>query len=1450
MKKLLYYAFFVSIPIISILFWNWLFSDYDIPYQNYIPWEFIVKYKIPTVNNTKWKWINTFDVSTLEDEMQESLDDDQKLSITDTVPNLNMAFIFIEWNQDSQNVIDSLESNDNIEYVQPNYIYHLENINTNDPYTGLLWALDNQWQEVNGVVWTPWEDLDWAKMWNTFSGSLSMWGPGRIVWVVDDWVNYNHEDLKNQMRSGNCKINGEFIPCNHWYDFVNDDNDPMPKTFDGHWTSVAWIIASEVNNWKWSIWVNPKAKIVALKAGEGEGLTSNAIIKAVNFATENWIKIINGSYWSYGYNPWAFEAYSQFRNSWWILVFSAWNDGTNNDETPHYPSSYDLDNIIAVAATDQNSDLINTNTSNWWSNRWVESVDIWAPWVDIYISDVNRNYNTIHFIDFRKKSFEDLENMWFLFYPNVDNFAKTTTGKLRFNYQFCEDWAYVESPNIDVNDSIWKTLYLDLNIACGNSLWEDRERLSFQIDTWAWYYEVKKFWTGSKSYYFYEDNINYNNMKYKFIFHKDSASSWFSCGVREIEIPWNIWWPNDYYDYFLWTSAASPHVAWLVSLAWMFRPDLSAQEIKQAILDNGDPLPSLDWKTVSGKRINAYNTLVALDNYAPIPPILTTPTSWQTFTWEWNNFSINFKWQPTTDTWVWVSGYILELSQNEWFNSLITWITLESTQSNISITSWNYYWRVKAFDKRWNTWNYSKINQFTILETNNQPTDNTPPTVWLTNSSNTWRNSNISITLTANDEDSWLSWWKAKYYWSDSNSSTLTQCRSNGTWYSSWESITYSSEGISYLYVCAYDNAGNSNISSGVYKIDKIPPTISLNNSSNSWKTGDIPITLNSNDQTSWLSWSAKYFRSNSSGTTFNECRTNGSGFNNNEIIINSSEWTKYLYICAYDNAGNSNFGSWIYKLDKSTPIISINYSSTDNCTNSDITVFVNATDEISWIPNDWYSRDNKQTRWLSTWITLNDNWTGIVFVKDNAWNTTWIEYNVSWINSDTLVVTPNNVIWWECITLTGSISVNNSSCWANISYSREDFWTWTTTWEFTYTLMWTWIRTWSVTVSDSTLNQTVQTNIIYTWTDTQPSLTITDYTYSNQIKSTNGVNIWNIVTLLWANDWACWNSSEFINATYVFCDNWSASIINNELIINAPNNSEWSSICSITFTDDEGNTVIWKIAYSYNTKTSWGWGGGWWGWGWWGWWGGWSKKTNIDDIKDLIHEDDNNEENVTNKIYDLNDLIHENDENNNKKVVKVDSFLNPINSQNINNNSVIINESYNWFLIWEPWEILSNGFTRELNNAYHFAYINWITTMNDIETANMNWTLKRIEMAKMLSQYAINVLWRQPDTSKTIKFNDISLELDQQYSYWITKAYQLWIMWQNVNNFRPFDIVTRAEFATALSRLLYWTKDWTDNYYSTHLDKLFVEWIISNPDPNMHELRWYVMLMLMRSYM
>jgi len=383
---------------------------------------------------------------------------------------------------------------------------------------------------------------------------------------------------------------------------------------------------------------------------------------------------------------------------------------------------------------------------------------------------------------------------------------------------------------------------------------------------------------------------------------------------------------------------------------------------------------------------------------------------------------------------------------------------------------------------------------------------------------------------------------------------------------------------------------------------------------------------------------------------------------------------------------------------------------------------------------------------------------------------------------------------------------------------------------------MWVWTRTWNITVSDT--SSTVHVNVIFTRTDSNPTLTTWTYNYISTITSTNGINLWNVVTLLWANDWACGNGTGFINATYVYCTNWAGNLNNNELTVVAPSNSEWSSTCSITFTDDEGNTVIWNVLYNYNTRVSWwggwGWGGWWWGWGWWG---SSNIKDKIEDINDLIHEDDNKK-------------------SDDQETIKVDNFQKNQNNNTSYNDTTISNNTNtstyentnSRFLVWDTRELLSNGFTRELNNAYVFAYLNWITTMDSINKANMNGRLTRIEMAKMLSKYAINVLWKQPNYSKNISFWDVSSSLDSQYNNWVSQAFQLWIMWIWISNFRPFDLVTRAEFATALSRLIYWTPDWATNYYSTHLERLYNNWIISNADPNMHELRWYVMLMLMRT--
>lgn len=81
--------------------------------------------------------------------------------------------------------------------------------------------------------------------------------------------------------------------------------------------------------------------------------------------------------------------------------------------------------------------------------------------------------------------------------------------------------------------------------------------------------------------------------------------------------------------------------------------------------------------------------------------------------------------------------------------------------------------------------------------------------------------------------------------------------------------------------------------------------------------------------------------------------------------------------------------------------------------------------------------------------------------------------------------------------------------------------------------------------------------------------------------------------------------------------------------------------------------------------------------------------------------------------------------------------------------------------------------------------------------------------------------------------------------------------MWLNsdgvpTDTFNPRNEVTRAEFGTAFSRLLYGNKNNTDDTnkrYTKHLEALKNDWIMNLIDvPEMKELFGNVLLMLMRT--
>ena len=189
----------------------------------------------------------------------------------------------------------------------------------------------------------------------------------------------------------------------------------------------------------------------------------------------------------------------------------------------------------------------------------------------------------------------------------------------------------------------------------------------------------------------------------------------------------------------------------------------------------------------------------------------------------------------------------------------------------------------------------------------------------------------------------------------------------------------------------------------------------------------------------------------------------------------------------------------------------------------------------------------------------------------------------------------------------------------------------------------------------------------------------------------------------------------------------------------------------------------------------------------------------------------------------------------------------NKTNSQQNTNSNLWWNTSTNNTVINTTEILLSNWYTEEQNDAYEFWRGYWLISAQSIDAANLNWELTRIALAKMISKFAENVLGRTANSSASCSFIDIPQDLDVKYSNWVTKACRLWIMWVNVQTFKPYDNVLRAEFWTILSRLVFWVSDWTP-YYQPHLATLKSYWIMNNVDPFKIEKRGNVLLMLMRT--
>lgn len=257
----------------------------------------------------------------------------------------------------------------------------------NDPQFAEQWALNNLGQDGGKER----ADIDAIKAWAKTKGSTDV-----VVAVLDTGVDYSHRDL-----ASNMWIRPERVPQYiddelgvfndlQGFDATNNVSDPMDD--NGHGTHCAGIIGAEGNNNEGIAGVNWNVQIMPLKfLGRGGFGTTKDAIEAINYAIDRKqkgvnLRVISASWGSTAYSKALEDVIRAAGEQGILFVAAAGNASTDNDKRPHYPSNYDLPNVISVAALDRTDSLAS------FSNFGAKTVHVAAPGREIVSTWLNDSY--------------------------------------------------------------------------------------------------------------------------------------------------------------------------------------------------------------------------------------------------------------------------------------------------------------------------------------------------------------------------------------------------------------------------------------------------------------------------------------------------------------------------------------------------------------------------------------------------------------------------------------------------------------------------------------------------------------------------------------------------------------------------------------------------------------------------------------------------------------------------------------------------------------------------------------------------------------------------------------------------------------------------------------------------------------------------------------------------
>lgn len=314
--------------------------------------------------------------------------------IKDQIPNLNVVVIKRPVFEIQSNVLSNLKQNPYVEFVEPNYIYRASKL-PNDTMFSQLWGLSNVGQadssKKEGVAGI---DVGAEQAWDITTGSKDV-----VVAVIDTGVNFNHPDLKDNMWVNEAELNGQagvdddgngIIDDIHGASFVNAAKPSgNPLDDNGHGSHCAGTIAGVGNNGIGVAGVAWEARIMALKflSASGSGSMDGAL-KAIDYAVAHGAKILSNSWGGGGQSDILKAAIQRSHDANTLFVAAAGNESNNNDSRPTYPATYDVPNVVSVAALDNRGRIAS------FSNYGKTKVHIAAPGVNVLSTVLGTKYDS------------------------------------------------------------------------------------------------------------------------------------------------------------------------------------------------------------------------------------------------------------------------------------------------------------------------------------------------------------------------------------------------------------------------------------------------------------------------------------------------------------------------------------------------------------------------------------------------------------------------------------------------------------------------------------------------------------------------------------------------------------------------------------------------------------------------------------------------------------------------------------------------------------------------------------------------------------------------------------------------------------------------------------------------------------------------------------------------